>query len=149
MSESEHPTGDRSWLALDPQFPLEDEHVIRLRGPWRYLAADGRSGTVRLPASWSAIAGHSPSLSLARHFHRPTGLESHEVVWLAVEGIAPTAVRLNGECLVDAGLEEACWCCDVTRRLALRNELMLEFPWPLPEGQTGEELDVGLVIRSE
>jgi hypothetical protein len=74
-------------------------HTIRLRGPWEHQTLEG--GLVRY----------------TRRFHRPTGLEGGERVWLIVDGRAAD-VSLNGQPLAGAR-------CDVTPLLAPSNHLAI------------------------
>ncbi len=85
-------------------------HSIRLRDPWETEPARGDSGRVRL----------------GRRFGRPTGLGPSDVVWLVVEGAAPSGVvTLNG-----SPLGEAPGRFDVTTELAERNHVTIEVDLP-------------------
>jgi hypothetical protein len=53
-------------------------HIIRLRGPWE----------------WEASAD---KVRITRRFHRPTGLEAGDCVWLTIDDVHGSAtVALNG-----------------------------------------------------
>ena len=77
-------------------------HVIRLRGPWQTEPLSG--GVVRY----------------ARRFHRPTGLDGGDRVFLVV-GEAAAGTYLN-----DQPLAIACGRCDITELLAGSNFLVIE-----------------------
>lgn len=71
-------------------------HHIRLHGPWERLLAAGRK-RVHLPREWGALLDDSSgAVTLARRFHRPTGLEGSTRVFVAVPAGWDVAVRLNG-----------------------------------------------------
>jgi hypothetical protein len=94
-------------------------HSIGLAGPWqchpiaRYLATpEGgvridrdnlpAAARARMPNDWQEIAG-ADFRGIVRHvrrFHRPTGLEPHERVWLVSEGVdSHGQFTLNGQSL--------------------------------------------------
>jgi hypothetical protein len=83
-------------------------HVIRLRGPWHQEPLPG--GSVRY----------------SRRFHRPTGLESGDRVFLVLDGSA-AAVVLNGQPLALGSGRY-----DITELLAAKNLLELAAPAGLP-----------------
>jgi hypothetical protein len=78
-------------------------HVIRLRGPWTWqvlhrlpdsaspLASEGKQS---LPADWSKAvgAGFRGTVAYQRVFHRPTGLEADQQVWLNLAGVVSSAI---------------------------------------------------------
>ncbi len=91
-------------------------HVIRLRGPWQ-------SSDVGDVVRW------------LRAFHKPTGLETGERVWLVVELTGSrAAVRLNGRLLGGVGLGDAVGRFDITDLLADRNALEIDVGRELPAG---------------
>ncbi|TWT86147.1 hypothetical protein Mal64_38870 [Pseudobythopirellula maris] len=80
----------------------EASHVIRLRAAWRHDAASGVA---------------------ERRFHRPTGLEGGDRVWLVFDEPAPAGatVALNGGALaLDASR------ADITEQLEASNELRVD-----------------------
>lgn len=87
-------------------------HRIHLKGPWEYRwlgDADDASvepRRVKMPADWQSIFGNRAGTAIfSRRFHKPTGLEATDSVWLLFDGIGGTAsVRLNGDELA----EETC-----------------------------------------
>ncbi len=80
-------------------------HVIRLRGPWQFEVIESRSemptatsGKQTMPGDWSTTLGPDfrGTVAYRRVFHRPTGLEPEQGVWIVIEPLAGTAdVTLN------------------------------------------------------
>jgi hypothetical protein len=128
-------------------------HVIRLRGPWELVtdavASDEprrarESQRVTVPCDPAEILGthFTGQVQLIRPFNTPTNLESHERVYLALEGLPPAAtLALNGALLpCPVGRNPA--RCDITAELALHNRL--EVTLELPGGSLGEvRLEIG------
>ena len=81
-------------------------HRIRLGPPWKTTSADGR-------------------LLHRRSFGRPQNLDPGERVWLALSTTAPAWVVLNGEPIGNTA-EERPFRADVTGRLAVRNEIVID-----------------------
>jgi len=82
-----------------------------------------------------------------RRFNRPTGMESHERVWVIVERIgAGSRVVLNDRPLGGVGEGGAAAEFDITGLLADSNELTLEVEVPQPRA-SGPFGDVRLEIR--
>ncbi len=125
---------------------LSSPHVIRLRGPWQLqplwrwaVAEDGAavknrdalppSGRIQAPADWSGVLGRD-FCGQARHqrfFHRPTGIDAGERVWLVCDGALDSAiVTLNGRQLGEFTGPAAGARFDVTQQLAPRNELLID-----------------------
>ena len=77
-------------------------HVIRLRGPWQQESRPG--GIVRY----------------SRRFHKPTGLEGGERVWLVIDSAASGTLLNNQPLAAEHGR------CDVTELLAGSNFLVIE-----------------------
>ncbi|HVC95444.1 MAG TPA: hypothetical protein VND64_17235 [Pirellulales bacterium] len=125
-----------------PTYP----HAIRLRGPWDYeilslpspggrvqgrdLTGDiAPAGRTTLPGDWGDILGRDfrGRVRYRRRFNRPSGLDSHERVWLVVEGAdARASVALNGRRLGDVHGYALLADFDVTEWVESRNELTLE-----------------------
>lgn len=151
---------------------LMPRHVIRLRGPWEYrpLArtvrlADGSSqvesgelpaaGRIEVPSDWGESLGGTfcGRVAYLRRFGRPTGLSAADRVELVITRVdARAGVRLNGQALGEIPAGGAAWRCDITARLAPRNELVIEVELPrvtdrsLPLPRAGREgLPGGLV----
>lgn len=121
-------------------------HRIRLRGPWqceilsRLVAAEDGSlasvaveeplnGAVAVPGDLAEVAGpgFSGQARLSRAFHRPTGLDPHERVWLMVDAAGSEAiVALNGQTLGAAAAGESPAAFDITERLAPDDVVTLE-----------------------
>ncbi len=102
-------------------------HVIRLRGPWQ-LEPLGDGGAC-----------------CRRTFHKPTGLDAGERVWLVVERPAGrAAVRLNGRALGVVEGEASVGRFDVTGRLADGNSLEIDVERAAPDAAAAGEL-VGAV----
>ncbi|MCA9249115.1 MAG: hypothetical protein KDA42_18460 [Planctomycetales bacterium] len=97
-------------------------HTIRLRGPWllRPLGADEAPASseadyphdrVQVPDDWTATLGamYRGRAEYRRRFHRPTGLEIGEAVFLVFDGVRSRGmVQLNGAplgCVDEAGGE--------------------------------------------
>jgi hypothetical protein len=97
-------------------------HVIRLRGPWQ---SRDLSGMVRC----------------RRTFHKPTGLETGEQVWLVVEPRSRATVHLNGRLLGDVQPGTAAGRFDVTGLLDDGNALEID----VERGAPGEAGAGGLV----
>src|SRR4051812_43546829 len=77
-------------------------HRIELRGPWDVEAVDGLSklpSRVQLPTTWvGAFTDFSGPVRLRRRFHRPTNLQSADLVRLVC--VAPGqrgALTMNGQ----------------------------------------------------
>lgn len=111
-------------------------HAIRLRGPWQcqpLLRVGGGSlpppSRVFPPCTWGTVCGSDffGTVRFTRAFHPPSALDSHERVWLTVEGAdARGEVTLNGRYLggVDGYAVPASW--DVTELLKAQNELKID-----------------------
>ncbi|HVX61650.1 MAG TPA: hypothetical protein VHC19_13640, partial [Pirellulales bacterium] len=121
-------------------------HVIRLRGPWEFEVLSGAdsaacedaparatTGKARLPCDWSETLGRAfrGRVRYRRRFNRPTGLDSHERVWLVVEGVdAFGQATLNGQALGEVRGYALPASFDVTELLAPNNELLLDVELP-------------------
>jgi hypothetical protein len=105
-------------------------HRIRLQGPWdaRRLDRDEQPTRVFMPLSWEAIFGdESGRAEFCRKFNQPTNLEAHEQVWVVFDGIGGEgSVRLNGHVLGLITCEASVAEFEITRQLALHNELIVE-----------------------
>jgi hypothetical protein len=125
-------------------------HTIRLRGPWQVeplkrfvLQADGSykpedgglpaAQRMTMPADWSDFLGADflGRVRYRRTFHKPTGLESGERVWLVVEPVRSEAcIVWKGELVgfVDPGDESGRF--DITDRLEDHNavEIIVDHP---------------------
>ncbi len=99
-------------------------HVIRLRGPWNYSATDSagqtREGRAPLADGVTEVAppGFIGTVRWRRSFHRPTGLDDGERVFLAIDNLRDATVELNGVALPSER-------CEITTRLHARNELVI------------------------
>lgn len=118
-------------------------HTIRLRGPWQVepvarfvLEADGSyrldgeslppAARVTMPADWSATCGPDffGRVRYRRVFHRPTGLESGERVFLVVEPPRSSAsIILNGDVLGFVNSEEPAGRFEISDRLEEDSQL--------------------------
>ena len=134
---------------------MSDVHTIRLRGPWqmeplvRFALAETSGagqgddalpppGRVKLPTTCEAALPHGfcGRVRFARRFQRPTGLESHESVYLVVD--TPwTIVRLTLneralEIATAAGslIQRAPVRLNLTDQLADTNLLAIEVEYP-------------------
>lgn len=121
-------------------------HVIRLRGPWEFEVLSGAdsaacedaparatNGKARLPCDWSETLARAfrGRVRYRRRFNRPTGLDSHERVWLVVEGVdAFGQATLNGQALGEVRGYALPASFDVTDLLAPNNELLLDVELP-------------------
>jgi len=93
-------------------------HVIRLRQPWQRQDLPGK-------VCWR------------RAFHRPTGLDAGERVWLVVDRpLSGATVRLNGQPLGDVE-QGTVGRLDVTDLLADRNALEIDVALAAPD-EAGE-----------
>ncbi len=105
-------------------------HSIRLRSAWRYAYGAGPWAEERaaLPGVWQRVLelANGRDVRLRRNFNRPTGLESHESVWLVIDrphGLR--VVRLNQRPLtLEANPSDA--SVEITNLLIDRNELDIE-----------------------
>lgn len=126
-------------------------HVIRLRAPWELVALSPTDTIARqrvdVPHDWSATFDNAftGTARYSRTFNRPTGLESHERVWLCIGGATEqAAVFINGASL-GAAIGPAGGEFDITPDLRSHNELAIEVSSSKPGGGlTGE---VRLEIR--
>lgn len=102
-------------------------HRIRLRRPWQCQVLGDRT-------RWT------------RRFGRPTGLSPEERIWLVFEGF-PTGSSgsLNGQPL-GQGEGGQLGPYEVTHRLELRNELVLETPLVAESPRTPADDPPGLVF---
>ena len=138
-------------------------HQIRLRGPWEYepvarfqRAVDGRqstltndlppAGRLELPADWGATLGSDfrGRVRYRRRFGRPPQLDSHEQIWLVVEGVdASGSASLNDRPLgpIVGYAVSSEW--DVTHLLEPRNQLELLVDLPDFDPQCARELRPG------
>lgn len=122
-------------------------HVIRLRGPWELVteaAATDEPRRVQVPCNPAELLGadFAGQVRLVRPFNTPTNLDSHERVYLVLEGLPPAAeLALNGAPLrCPGGCDPA--RIDITAELALHNRL--EVTLDLPGGTLGEvRLEIG------
>lgn len=131
----------------------DDPHRIRLRGPWDLLvpqtgaAAEPRRATP--PCDWSTVLGAEfrGTARFRRFFHAPDRLMPHERLWLVVEGANERAlVHLNGAALGEFAGATTAWECDITERIAPRNELTMDVVAPVGAGALGA---VRLEVRRE
>ncbi len=119
-----------------------DVHTIRLRGPWQYAVVSPDHGdqpeeartwqTVRLPATWADLSEFDSSarIRLRRRFHKPTGVEPHEMVFLVVTiNGQHVDLCLNNTPLVPTGSGHA-EEFRITEHLAETNELSVAFDRP-------------------
>jgi hypothetical protein len=128
---------------------VEERHIIRLRGPWRYqplarrvLLADGTvredvvaqdaARTMRLPADWSQVLGDFRGrVRFMRSFHRPTGLTPGTHVALVIDAVdARATVMLNGQLLGTCGGPGFAARFNIRPHLQLRNELAIDVELP-------------------
>ena len=124
-------------------------HVIRLRGPWeieplaRYVNVGGawreetdglpKGGRTQVPGDWADLLGADflGRARYTRHFNCPTNLDSHERVWLALEGVDHEgAIVLNDRPLGRTRGTASVHRVDVTALLAPHNLLMIEVDLP-------------------
>jgi hypothetical protein len=118
-------------------------HIIRLRGPWQveavvrfvpqvdgtYLAVEENlppAGRATMPADWSRTLGADflGRVRYRRTFHRPTGLESGQRVFLVVEPARSCAcVTLKCDLVGFVYPGEAAGRFEITDRLEEDNQL--------------------------
>jgi beta-galactosidase/beta-glucuronidase len=120
-------------------------HRIRLRGPWEceplarfVIGADGRKEEIAtnlpaprkmtMPCRWSegGLNDFSGRVRFRRHFGYPGRIDDSERVWLTFAGVEERAeIWLNDQFL---GRQEGDhpWEFDVTKLLAVRNDLRIE-----------------------
>ncbi|HMO83628.1 MAG TPA: hypothetical protein PKC18_01775 [Lacipirellulaceae bacterium] len=98
-------------------------HSFRLRDPWQFDRLPG--GAVQ----WSRV------------FHRPTGLEPDDALWLVCSGLPCSAtISVNGEKLTSSQNERHEY--DVTLIVMDANRVVIELP---PEKTADQEGDVRLL----
>ncbi len=132
-------------------------HRMNLKGPWFYEWLEGpepatvfldrcadrespqmSTSRVRMPASWfdafGAVAG---TVLLRRRFGRPSNLEPHERIHIALDCVAGEAdVAVNGETVASAVASGESQSFDVTERLKPSNELSIKLTF---DGRTAED----------
>lgn len=129
-------------------------HRIFLRGPWEYQTIDvGRevsSTTVdrrlspvaraHFPAEWADLFGDFVGCArFRRRFHRPAHLDSHERVFLVLEGVGGVGrLYVNGNDLGAVRNSEIPQRFDITDFLLGNDELVIELDWQ-NEGTPGAE----------
>ena len=121
-------------------------HVIRLRGPWQFLAHH-RSGENHASKGELAIGLSANNLSTAismqatRNFHVPTGLSTDQRLSLAIEttGDLRERVRLNSTLLFFSDADDHFQIANIKSLLRPDNVLVLEWTaekccgaWPPP-----------------
>ena len=79
---------------------------------------------IRLGPPWKTTSTRDRTLHF-RSFGRPQNLDPRERVWLALSTGAPAQVMLNGE-PIGTTAEEQPFCAEVTDRLAVRNEIVID-----------------------
>ncbi len=126
-------------------------HTIRLHGPWEYeplarFDAQARgdvtlsdnlppSGRITAPCDWGETLGADfhGRVRYRRHFHRPTGLEEDQPVFLVIERVdALGTAFLNERRLGELTLSGGPFRFEVGRDLLLRNMLTIEVELPHP-----------------
>jgi hypothetical protein len=137
-------------------------HTIRLRGPWqveplaRGIVANGRlierddnlpaAGRGTVPSDWGDLLGKDfrGRVRYRRSFNPPGALDSHERLWLVVEGVdARGCLSLNGVPLGEVH-GYALWASfDVTSVVSRRNELVLDVELPAASGNSEAPLRPG------
>jgi hypothetical protein len=139
-------------------------HRIRLRGPWEceplarfVFEDDGQKQEITtslpaprkmtMPCRWSegGLSDFSGRVRFRRHFGYPGRIDDNERVWLTLAGVEKKAeIWLNDQFIgrhVDDGLSEF----DVTKLLAVRNNLRVDVESESPTGGLWGE--VALEIR--
>jgi beta-galactosidase/beta-glucuronidase len=124
-------------------------HIIHLRGPWelvplvRYVNVNGQwreatddlpaGGRTQVPGDWADLLG-ADFLGRARYtrrFNCPTNLDSHERVWLALEGVDyEAAILLNDRPLGRTRGTASVHRVDITDWLAPHNLLAVDVELP-------------------
>ncbi|HEX4415628.1 MAG TPA: hypothetical protein VH107_18490 [Lacipirellulaceae bacterium] len=144
-------------------------HVIRLRGPWQVIPlarflpqSDGTYLEVEqalpaecrasMPADWSATLGSDflGRVRYVRPFHKPTGLEPGERVFLVVEAArTDAAVTLNRKSLGQVRRDGAPLRVDVTELLGGDERLEIVVEHATEEDIGGLVGEVRLEIENE
>jgi hypothetical protein len=132
-------------------------HVIRLRGPWECLPADGATSEppseplrVTPPCDVHEVIGADfrGRVLLRRSFHAPVALVANEALWLVVESVgAPARVTLDGALLgeIEPG-RDVLWEWNITTRQ--RERMLLEIELTVGEEVSGPTLGaVRLEVR--
>jgi hypothetical protein len=142
-------------------------HIIRLRGPWQLtpvkqwdLQPDGTyrpadhglpaAAKMTMPADWSATLGRDfiGRVRYTRSFHRPTGLDAGERVFLVVEPPRSSGVvELNRKRLGDLRWGGAPLRVDVTNLLGGDEELEIIVEHAAKENAGGLVGEVWLEIE--
>lgn len=130
-------------------------HRIRLRGPWECEPLTRTEAsplplrrTMTMPCRWAegGLGDFAGRVRFRRRFGFPGRLDAFERVWLTFGGADSTAeVWLNGHCLGrhEGGAEP--FEFEVTSRLAVRNELIVDVEGPA--GRGGLWGEVALEVR--
>jgi hypothetical protein len=124
-------------------------HIIRLRGPWDVINPEsGAICRVQWPLTLSALPAPLAAgrLTVQRKFHRPTGIEPHDVVALQVLSIIPVvAASLNASPLSIGAPGDS---VEVTKLLQAHNllSIQLQMDCGLIEDLAKSMLDVQLEI---
>lgn len=119
---------------------MTNAHRIHLKGPWEYRwiagtepASPEHSGRVKMPCDWQSIFDQrAGTVRFARRFHKPTGLEPGDTVWLLFDGIGgEISLWLNGEPLAMntppvSAIHSPALATEITNRLGPSNEIALE-----------------------
>lgn len=74
-------------------------HRIRLVGPWEWAvsALETEWKKLRLPDDWSSLAPQNAEVSFRRRFHRPTGIQPNDRLFIVISTLgALSRVQLNG-----------------------------------------------------
>jgi len=138
-------------------------HTIRLRGPWHFeplarsiVTPDGQmveradnlppAGRGSVPSDWEGCVGRDfrGRVRYRRSFNPPGTLDSHERLWLVVEGVdAQGVISLNGIRL-GAVTGYSIWASfDVTKLVGPRNEVALEVELPASADRSAGPLRPG------
>jgi beta-galactosidase/beta-glucuronidase len=94
---------------------------------------------MHIPADWSATLGADfrGRVRYTRRFHRPTGLDAGERVFLVIERVNATGTaQLNGQRLGDVSRVGGPFRFEVTRQLQPSNLLTIDVELPRDDGRT-------------
>lgn len=121
-------------------------HTIRLRRPWLRTASEGEQAIkVDVPDRTPAESDNRSIVRYERSFHRPTGLEDHENVWLTIESYSGGSIRvlLNESTLSDSAMESPVELA-VTSHLRPTNRLLIEIQ---PTSSEPARIDGDVALR--
>lgn len=102
-------------------------HTIRLRRPWlRFSNLDATPDRVDVPDD-SPLACGGGTVTYRRAFNRPTGLATHDRIWLSIEHFSGDSIRvLLNDTPIDQDVTGDSILVDLTSYLEPTNQLSVQ-----------------------